>query len=252
MASYFITGASRGIGLGIVQLLALKPSSEVSVVFAAARTENDALKQLIAGSEGRVRWVQLDVTDKDGIERASAQVTDALDGKGLDVLINNAGIMPWTEGGIEAMNDLDSTFHVNVTGVHLLTQSLLPLLEKGTLKKVINVSTTVGSIGMARTYQLFSVPAYKITKAPLNMLTVQYALSFADQGFTFLAVSPGWVKTDLGGESADLTTEQSASAVLDIVFHKTAADTGKFFNVRVAGWEEAEGLNQYDGAEYPW
>lgn len=103
MASYLITGASRGIGLGIVQLLASKPLSEVSVVFAAARTESDALKQLIAGSEGRVRWVQLDVTDNGDIERATAQVTEALDGKGLDVLINNAGIMPLTAGGIEAM-----------------------------------------------------------------------------------------------------------------------------------------------------
>lgn len=60
------------------------------------------------------------------------------------------------------------------------------------------------------------------------------------------------MKTNLGGESADLTTEQSANAVLDIVFHKTAADTGKFFNVRVPGWEEAEGLNRYDGAQVPW
>lgn len=103
MASYFITGASRGIGLEIVQLLASKPSSEVSVVFAAARTESDELKQLIATAETRVRWVQLDITDKESVERATAQVTEALAGKGLDVLINNAGIMPWTVGGIEAM-----------------------------------------------------------------------------------------------------------------------------------------------------
>ncbi|PKY00423.1 NAD(P)-binding protein [Aspergillus campestris IBT 28561] len=252
MASYLITGASRGIGLAIVHILASKPSSEMSVVFAAARTESDELKQLIATAENRVRWVQLDIIDKESIERATAQVTEALDGKGLDVLINNAGIMPWTVGGIEAMNDLDSTFHINVTGVHLVTQSLLPLLKTGTLKKVVNVSTTVGSIGMAATYQLFTVPAYKIAKAALNMLTVQYAQSLIDQGFTFIAVSPGWVKTDLGGEGADLTAEQSANAVLDIIFHKSAADTGKFFNIRVAGWEDAEGLNRYDGAQVPW
>lgn len=60
------------------------------------------------------------------------------------------------------------------------------------------------------------------------------------------------MKTDLGGDSADLTPEQSATGLLERVDQATTADTGKFFNVRVPGWENAEGLNRYDGAEVPW
>ncbi|KAM3067367.1 hypothetical protein ACMFMF_009858 [Clarireedia jacksonii] len=70
---------------------------------------------------------------------------------------------------------------------------------------------------MASAYAMAPVPAYKISKAALNILTVQYAHSFAQEEFTFLAVSPGWLRTDLGGPTADLDTETGAKAVLDIV-----------------------------------
>ncbi|GAT30053.1 similar to short-chain dehydrogenase [Aspergillus luchuensis] len=216
MASYLITGASRGIGLATARTLASKPASEVSVIFAAARTQTDDLKRLVAQSPGRVHHVSMDVENKDSIQTAVATVESVLLGKGLDVLINNAGIMPSTRGGIE------------------------------------NISTTLGSITMAPRFALFPVPAYKVSKAALNMLTVQYAQSFADQGFTFLAISPGWVKTDLGGERADITAEQSVKGLLDIIVPATQEDNGKFFNIRVPGWEQAEGLNQYDGAVVPW
>ncbi|RAK98105.1 SDR family oxidoreductase [Aspergillus ibericus CBS 121593] len=242
MASYLITGTSRGIGLAMARTLASKPVSEVSV----------ELKQLVAQSAGRVKSIPVDVEDKPSVQAAAATVEQALAGRGLDVLINNVGIMPSTPNGIETMDDLDSVFHTNVTSAHIVTSAFLPLLKKGTQKKVINISTTLGSIAMAPRYALFPVPAYKISKAALNMLTVQYAHSFADQGFTFLTLSPGWVKTGLGGDRADLTTEQSVQGLLDIILPATQADNGKFINIRVPGWEKAEGMNQYDGAEAPW
>ncbi|PYH70970.1 SDR family oxidoreductase [Aspergillus vadensis CBS 113365] len=252
MASYLITGASRGIGLATARTLASKPASEVSVIFAAARTQTDDLKRLVAQSPGRVHHVSMDVESKNSLQTAVGTVESVLLGKGLDVLINNAGIMPSTQGGIENMDNLDSVFHNNVTSAHMVTSAFLPLLKKGNQKKVVNISTTLGSITMAPRFALFPVPAYKVSKAALNMLTVQYAQSFADQGFTFLAISPGWVKTDLGGERADITADQSVQGLLDIIVPATQEDNGKFFNIRVPGWEQAEGLNQYDGAVVPW
>ncbi|RDH30296.1 hypothetical protein BDQ94DRAFT_148811 [Aspergillus welwitschiae] len=252
MASYLITGASRGIGLAMARTLASKPANEVSVIFAAARTQTDDLNRLVAQSFGRIHPVPMDVESKNSIQTAVATVEHALSGKGLDVLINNAGIMPSTRGGIENMDNLDTVFHTNVSSAHMVTSAFLPLLKNGNQKKVINISTTLGSITMAPRFALFPVPAYKVSKAALNMLTVQYAQSFADQGFTFLAISPGWVKTDLGGDRADITAEQSVQGLLDIILPATQADNGKFFNIRVPGWEKAEGLNQYDGAEVPW
>lgn len=137
-------------------------------------------------------------------------------------------------------------------GAHVTTSAFLPLLRLGTQKRVINVSTTLGSLAMAPRYAVFPVPAYKVAKAALSMLTVQQSLVYGKEGFTVLALSPGWVRTDLGGEQADLGAEESANAVLDVVREKGPESNGKFFNIRVKGWEEAEGLNQYDGAEVPW
>ena len=172
----------------------------------------------------------------------------------------------------------------------IMKASLEVYARKGNLKKVVNLyvrpvsrivcismltsefrSTTLGSMDRASVYSPFPVPAYKVTKAALNMLTVQYGLSFAKDGFTFVAVSPGvsssspafdealftdnftqWVKTDLGGDQADLTLEQGSQAVVDIVLRITKEDNGKFLNVHVPGWEHAEGMNQYDGEIVPW
>ncbi|EKG12752.1 Short-chain dehydrogenase/reductase SDR [Macrophomina phaseolina MS6] len=254
MASYFVTGSSRGLGLGLVSLLAARPDSEVSKVFASARSETPALQKLSAESGGRVEFVQLEVTSQESMQKAAGQVEHALAGKGLDVLINNAGVADYVPDGISAMTTatLEDTFKVNVTGVHIVTSALLPLLEKGAVKKVINVSSTMGSVAMSPSFAWAPTPAYKISKAALNMLTAQYAQAVADKGFTVVALSPGWIKTDLGSANADLTIEQGSSATLDIVLRVKEADNGKFFNVHVPGWENAKGPNKYDGAEVPW
>lgn len=103
------------------------------------------------------------------------------------------------------MNKVLST---NVTAVHLITQALLPLLEKGNLKKIVNVfvtphlplqdpqltlfrTSTLGSIAMAEGYLQSTSVAYKVSKAALNMLTVQYAFQLGKQGFTVFCISPG-------------------------------------------------------------
>ncbi|KAF2259433.1 short-chain dehydrogenase-like protein [Lojkania enalia] len=250
MATYFITGSSRGLGLALAGLLAAEPN--VSKVFASARSESAGIKKLVSQSSGRVEFIPLDVTSQESAKAAASQVEKSLNGKGLDVLVNNAGLMPFLFDSIDKMTDLESTFTINVTGVHYTTSALLPLLKKGTQKKVINLSSTVGSIGMAQAYTILPVPAYKVAKAALNMLTVQYAQSFAAEDFTIVAVSPGWVKTDLGGEGADLTVEQASNALLDVVLRISTQDNGTFLNVKVPGWEHNEGANRYNGQCLPW
>ncbi|KAL5365267.1 hypothetical protein BJX96DRAFT_158857 [Aspergillus floccosus] len=253
MANYLITGSARGLGLALATHLASFPKAEVASIFATSRRDNSSgLAELVASSSGRVVFIPLDATDRTSVQNAARQVEKQLHGRGLDVLVNNVGIKPMTRGGVEKMEDLDDVFHTNVMSTHMVTQAFLPLLRKGERKLVTNISTTLGSIGVASTFKSNPVPAYKVTKAALNMLTKQYAEDLAGEGFTFLAVSPGWLQTDMGGSRADLPVAQGAEAVVNIMNDATTAQNGKFLNIHVPGWENNPGLNQYDGKEIPW
>jgi len=245
--TYFITGCSRGLGLA----LAVELSKRGDFVFATARGDpTPALQELVSNSSGRVEYLKLDVTNRSNAEEAAKHVEAS--GKSIDVLINNAGVINETSNRLDAMNDLDSTFNSNVTSAHIVTSAFLSLLRKGTQKKVVNISTAAGSIAMASKYSTVAPPAYKVSKAALNMLTAQYAQSYEKEGFTFIAVSPGRLRTDMGGESGDLDVETGAKAVLEVVDSNGKESNGKFLNIRVSGWEQAEGGIQYDGKIIPW
>ena len=103
MASYLITGASRGLGLELARQLASFPASEVSKVFATTRGDAAGLEELAKKSSGRVVVVRLDVTNEASIKKAAVEIEANLDSKGLDVLINNAGILQYSPKGISTM-----------------------------------------------------------------------------------------------------------------------------------------------------
>lgn len=140
MASYLVTGTGRGLGLELVtQLLALPPS-EVATVFATTRSSTTkALQDLIDSSKGRLVHVPLVVTDKASIDKAVSLIGDKVGDKGLDAVINNAGIQPYTPDGIQNMDNLRDAFETNVEAVHNITAAFLPLLKKSQLKKVVNM-----------------------------------------------------------------------------------------------------------------
>ncbi|KAI1135169.1 NAD(P)-binding protein [Hypoxylon sp. FL0543] len=253
MASYLVTGANRGLGLEIVRVLANKPSSEVSTVFATLRSEPpSALQEIVSSSEGRVVLVQLETRDTKSISEAVDKVKQVVGDRGLDILINNAAINNETPEGVATMTNLRETLEVNVEAVQNLTVALLPLLKQGQRKTVLNMSSIVGSITLLERFLIAPHHAYKVSKAALNCLTKLYALDFDKEGFTFFAVSPGWVKTAQGGPYADLDADTAAKAVLDLLKRDRADLNGKFLNIHVPGWEKTTGLHNYDGAEIPW
>ncbi|KAK1149656.1 hypothetical protein N8T08_005208 [Aspergillus melleus] len=265
MATYLVTGSSRGLGFNIVNHLASRPASEVGTIFATSRqTVSTQLQELIDREKGRVAFVKLDAASQSSVREALGEVERQLQRqgqglgqetgeKGIDVLINNAGDMPSTKGGIWNMDNLNETFNTNVTSAHMVTSAFLPLLRKDEKKIIANISTTVGSIAQSHKYKMSRTPAYKVTKAALNMLTVQYAQDLEEEGFTVLAISPGWLRTELGGaDFADLPSATGAEATMQIIDSATREMNGKFLNIRVPGWEENPGANQYDGKEVPW
>lgn len=104
MASYLITGSSRGLGLALVSHLASLPKAEVATIIATARQDNSPqLREIVSAWPGRVEFVQLDVTDKASVEEAVKSVEHKLQGKGLDYLINNAGVVDWAKDGLAGM-----------------------------------------------------------------------------------------------------------------------------------------------------
>ena len=140
MSSYLVTGAGRGIGLELVSQLYSLPQSQVSAIFATTRSNpSSTLQKLIESSNGRVVHVPLQITDKASINEAVTLAGDKLAGKGLDALVNNAGVMPFSPDGVETMDNLREAFDINVEAVHNITAAFLPLLRKGTEKKVVNM-----------------------------------------------------------------------------------------------------------------
>jgi len=244
MTSYLITGCSRGLGLELTKLLA--GSSSVGTVFATARSKTPALDSVINSSNGRVHFVPLDVTTDKSVSSAVSAVTSRLEGAGLDVLINNAGIQILEPNGATKMHALEETLGVNVIAVHRVSSAFLPLLEKGKLKKLLVVTSELGSMTNKDYSALAPFPSYKISKAAVNMLTVQYAMELKPKGFTVFCVSPGWLKTDLGGPAADLEPAVGAKEVLLILVNATTEDSGKFKQIYV------EGSKVYHGGEIEW
>jgi NAD(P)-dependent dehydrogenase (short-subunit alcohol dehydrogenase family) len=246
MASYLITGCSRGLGLELTKLLSSSPT--VSTVFATARSLTPDLEDVVNSSSGRVHFVPLDVTKDDSIAAAAEEVTRKLgSGNGLDVLVNNAGIQILEKDGVTRMHALSETLNVNVIAVHKVSSAFLPLLSCGTQKKLLIISSQLGSMANNEDFSKGApFPSYKISKAAVNMLTVQYAMELGPKSFTVFAVNPGWLRTDMGGQHANLEPRIGARQVIKIIQEATAADNGSFRQIYVEGWEV------YDGKNIPW
>jgi NAD(P)-dependent dehydrogenase (short-subunit alcohol dehydrogenase family) len=140
MASYAITGASRGIGLELVKQLL--EDEHVGKVFALSRGQpSSGLKTLQTKHNDRLIHVSASVDSTESVQSAAEEVETALGGKGLDVLVNNAGIQHAHPHGIRTMpaEQLMEVLDVNVAGPHRTIVAFLPLLEKGEQKKVINM-----------------------------------------------------------------------------------------------------------------
>jgi NAD(P)-dependent dehydrogenase (short-subunit alcohol dehydrogenase family) len=127
------------------------------------------------------------------------------------------------------------SFAVNAAAPLLITQALSPLLLRGNKPRVLCVSTQLASIAQASGFRTLS---YAMSKAALNMAVKRLAAELGGRGIVVMAFHPGWVKTDMGGESATLAPETSVHAMLGLIEHAGTEDGGRFL--------------AYDGALLPW
>ena len=219
-----ITGANRGLGLEFAR----QYSDAGWQVIGTARMPDTAT----ALSDIGVRIVQLDVTDADSVASMAAE----LEGQPIDLLINNAGVLDRNAAfpGLD-IDTVEWILDVNVLGPMRVTQALLPNLSAGDRKTIVNISSGLGSLAQNQSGGLYG---YRESKVALNMFTLSLANELRDEEFIVVAMNPGWVQTDMGGENAALTPAQSISGIRSVIDGLTTEDTGTF---RI-----------HDGGQNPW
>jgi NAD(P)-dependent dehydrogenase (short-subunit alcohol dehydrogenase family) len=250
MSFFLITGTNRGLGLAITKYLVSLPTSKVSIVFATARSESTELKKVIASSSDRATFVKLEKASK----RSSGRPKRPLEEK----VSMSSSTMPEQSPGHPSrqrnspISTTYSLFNINITGTHMATTYFLPLLQKGESKKVGNMTSTLSSITLAAAVAEWPLLSYKVSKAALNALTVQYALKLQKEGFIFIAMNPGWVQTDMGDAAADITAAEAAKATVNLLFGAREKDNGTHRMLHIPGKENNVGVNQYEGGTRPW
>jgi NAD(P)-dependent dehydrogenase (short-subunit alcohol dehydrogenase family) len=216
-----ITGCSGGIGLALAEEFARAGWK----VLATARNVNQP--EL---SELACKWEDLSILTLDvGRGSTISDVAQRLGDKSLDVLINNAAVFPGE--GDEPFEAIDpewfnQAFDTNVVGVARVTKAFLPHLRRSAHARVANISSGAGSISEKEDFNYYP---YSVSKAALNMLTRALAAEFRKEEIVVSAISPGWVKTRMGGASAPLTPRQSAESLFKTITSLTMAQSGKFF-----------------------
>lgn len=213
-----VTGATRGIGAAIADTLVELGAT----VYAGARDTDDvtALEQ---------RAVELDVTEEAEIASAADQIEK--EAGRLDVLVNNAGVFP-ESGPLHEMQteEFDTTIAVNLRGPTLVTKHALPLLLEGDAGRVVNLSSNLGQFTGGQMGG--SYPPYRTSKVGLGGLTAYLHGEYADEGLLANAVSPGWVRTDMGGDSAPRSPDEGADTAVWLSRFKPGSPGGRFWRDR--------------------
>lgn len=227
-----VTGASRGIGKATA--LALLEAG-ATVIGTARQREN--LSALCSAADGTTLiCAELDVRDERSVNDFAGFVGDSVPAVGA--LINNAGCMdPAQTLPEQDPANWRTVLDTNLTGPYLVTRALLPLLEKAGNACVVNVSGGMGNFSSGMEGGGFA--AYRVSKAGLNALSLSLAREFSELGITVCSFDPGWVRTDLGGEDADLAPEEAAAGLVGLL-------------ARMRGSERLSGVLVADGAVSGW
>jgi NAD(P)-dependent dehydrogenase (short-subunit alcohol dehydrogenase family) len=227
-----ITGANRGIGRAIAERYAAGGFH----VIVAARDEAKAgaVVDAIRHAGGSAETIQIDMGDEASI-LASAKILAARHNH-IDVLVNNAGINRNMQDNILVASkaDIEDSMRTNALGPLELTKALLVQLKAAPNARIVNVSSSAGSISHTvdteSPYRFWDTASYRLSKSMLNAITGMLAKTLRDDGIKVNAMCPGWTQTDMGGTDAPNTPEQAAELAYRLGTLDADGATGGFFN----------------------
>ncbi|KAM6300537.1 C-signal-like [Aegotheles albertisi] len=252
--SVLVTGANRGLGLGLVRHFLGLPNPPQWVFATCRDPKGQGAQELqnLAAKHPSLGIVALDVTNPASIKAAAARVGEQLGGSGLNLLINNAAISKPDSLDTVTVGDMTQVYTTNTVGPLLMSQAFLPLLKKAaqgspgsalscSKAAIINISSSAGSIASPAVFDLMSIVSYRCSKAALNMLTKCQSLGYREHGVLCAALHPGWVQTDMGraaGHLPPLTVDDSVRGMLKVLSWLSEKDTGSFLNWegKVVAW----------------
>lgn len=229
MASILITGANRGIGLEFTKQYLARGET----VIATCRNPEAATElKALADQHSHLTVLILDVSDAASLDAFARQLGDTA----IDIFINNAGIYgPRTGFGDLNEPEWAEVFRVNASAPIVLTQIVIDNLRAGNLKKMVFLTSKMGSIGDNQGGGSY---IYRSSKAALNAAVKSLSIDLADEGFLVGLLHPGWVRTDMGGPNGLIDAPTSVAGLTKVIDDLAPSNTGNFFN--------------YDGSIIPW
>ena len=201
-----ITGGNRGIGYGLLKILSDKHNVIITV---RNNKKGQSTIAELSHSKNAINYVVMDVDNSDSVMRAADDIKQKFNN--VDLLINNAGILikEYQLPAIETSEDsILKTFNTNTLGVLRVCKSIVPLMVNG--GRIINISSGMGQLDEMDS----GSTAYRISKTALNALTKILSNELLSMGIKVNTICPGWVKTDMGGENATLTIEESTIKIV--------------------------------------
>lgn len=226
-----ITGASRGIGLEMVRYAMEKGWDVLACCRNPQRAEN--LLSMAQLSNGRVSVYIADMAELATIQALAYELRN----EKIDMLINNAGVYGSDRnsfGEVDAQDWLE-TFKVNTVAPLKMSESFVEQLCMGQNKIIACLSSKMGSMADNTSGGSY---IYRSSKAALNAVVTSMSIDLADKGIKCVALHPGWVKTDMGGAQAEITTKESVSKMFNTLLSVSKEDSGRFIDI--------------DGTDIPW
>jgi NAD(P)-dependent dehydrogenase (short-subunit alcohol dehydrogenase family) len=220
-----ITGANRGIGLELTkQYLA-----NGCTVITTCRDKNSAVELISLKNKFAEKLLieSMDIAYPEQIEELANKLS--IESIKIDLIVNNAGYLDRDNQSIHAINyaHAEMSYKVNSLGPLYLTHCFLSLMNKEGLPKIAIISSDMGSLSLQQNLAWYG---YRMSKAAANMLAVNLSKELTDDNIAVVAIHPGWVKTDMGGFTANEDVDDSAVGIMKVITNLSINNSGGFYD----------------------